>query len=151
MFPSLQLALCLGRFSLSETCQARPFTKAQAHYSYCFKKNFLALRLKLKVPFESFLFCLFLPLLVAAPPFPPSSWAAGSGGLGTEGGSISVGSAPPSPQGAGQVCPPAAQGPPCPSKGQVPSTQMVSLTLPVAPSRARWTAGTGGAGSSSIF
>lgn len=40
----------------------------------CFKKNFLALSLKLKLPPGILLFCMFLPLLVVIPPFCPSSF-----------------------------------------------------------------------------
>lgn len=42
--------------------QACPFTAAQAHHSYCFKKNFLALSLKLNCPLRVSYFvcsCLF--------------------------------------------------------------------------------------------
>lgn len=54
--------------------KACPFTKAQAYHSHCFKKNFLALSLKLKLPLGALLFCMFLPLLVVAiPPFCSSS------------------------------------------------------------------------------
>ena len=45
-FPPL-LSLCFKFFSLSETCL---LAKAQAHHSYCFRKNFLALSLKLNCP-----------------------------------------------------------------------------------------------------
>lgn len=71
--PWPSLCALLWMFSLSETClcQACPFTKAQAHHSYCFKKNFLALRLKLNCPLRvSFFVCSCLP--VAAPPSPAS-------------------------------------------------------------------------------
>lgn len=54
--------------------QACPFPRAQACHPHCFKKNFLALSLKLKLPLGTLLFCTFLPLLVAIPPFCPSSF-----------------------------------------------------------------------------
>lgn len=47
--------------------QAGPFTRARAYHPHCFKKNFLALSLKLKLPLGTLLFCMFLPLLVAIP------------------------------------------------------------------------------------
>lgn len=102
----------LWMFSLSETClcQVCPFTKAQAHHSYCFKKNFLALRLKLNCPLRvSYFVCSCL--LVAAPPSPyspPLPLFAGS----TKLRSISVW--PPSLlplKGAGQKCLPEADVP----------------------------------------
>ena len=51
LFPPL-LSLCFRFFSVSETYTgpACPFARAQAHHSYCFKKNFLALSLKLNRP-----------------------------------------------------------------------------------------------------
>lgn len=51
LFPSL-FSLCFRFSFVSETYSglACPFAKAQAHHSYCFKKNFLALSLKLNRP-----------------------------------------------------------------------------------------------------
>lgn len=54
--------------------QACPFPRARAYHPHCFKKNFLALNLKLKLPLGTLLFCMFLPLLVAISPCCPSSF-----------------------------------------------------------------------------
>lgn len=69
--PSLLLLFLSQKPAEGEAC---PFTRAQAYHPHCFKKNFLALSLKLKLPPGTLLFCMFLRLLVVIPPFCPPSF-----------------------------------------------------------------------------
>ena len=106
--------LCLRFISLSGICSGPtcPFAKTQAHRSYCFKNNFLALNLKLNCPLRVSYFvcsCLSCGSTTLAPS--PLVGVLKVGG-------ISV--LPPSLlQGAGPTCPPEAEEPQCSSEGQI--------------------------------
>ena len=111
--PSL-LFMCFRFVSLSAVCSGPtcPFAKTQAHRSYCFQNNFLALNLKLNCPLRVSYFvcsCLSCGYTTLAP-----SPLVGEPKVG----GVSV--LPPALlQGAGPTCPPEAEEPQCFSEGQI--------------------------------